>query len=166
MFFLYKKTHCITGLQYLGQTKQSDPFKYKGSGTYWLNHIKIHGNTVTTEILKECSTKDELEHWGQYYSNLWSVVSDPKWANLKPETGEGGSQKGRILSDATKLKMSQSRKGVKKSKETKAKMSSAKQGVPLSEGEKLKRSIALKGKPKSIETKLKMSQAWDRRRSV
>jgi len=164
MFFLYKKTHCITGLQYLGQTKQSDPFKYKGSGTYWLNHLKTHGNIVTTDVLKECSSRAELEYWGQYYSNLWNVVSDSAWANLKPELGDGGSQKGRVLSANTKLKMSQSRVGVKKSIDTKIKMSISKKGVPMTAEEKLKRSTALKGKAKSEETKLKMTQAWVLRR--
>jgi hypothetical protein len=40
--------HC--GLKYLGQTIQ-DPFKYKGSGKYWKNHIKIYGYDVTTKII-------------------------------------------------------------------------------------------------------------------
>jgi hypothetical protein len=30
--YLYKKTHNITGLKYLGKTAQSNPYKYPGSG--------------------------------------------------------------------------------------------------------------------------------------
>ncbi len=56
IIYLYKKTHNITGLQYLGKTTK-DPYKYKGSGTRWLNHLNIHGFDITTEILKECKSK-------------------------------------------------------------------------------------------------------------
>lgn len=95
--YLYKKTHNITGLQYLGKTISKDPHKYKGSGDIWIPHIKKHGYDVTTEILKECQTKEELTYWGLYYSKLWDVVNARDengrkiWANLKPETGDGGS---------------------------------------------------------------------------
>lgn len=94
--YLYKKTHNKTGLQYLGKTESSNPHQYRGSGTVWLRHINKHGYDVTTEILKECNTNEELRHWGQYYSALWNIVEDrdetgkKTWANLKPEEGIGG----------------------------------------------------------------------------
>ena len=94
--YLYVKTHNKTGLKYLGKTIQN-PYKYKGSGIYWRRHLSQHGNDVTTKILKECQTNDEIKYWGQYYSDLWNVVNDNTWANLKPETGEGGSGKMSIL---------------------------------------------------------------------
>ena len=50
IYYLYLKTHNITGLKYLGQTKQ-DPFIYKGSGKEWRAHLKLFGNLVSTEIL-------------------------------------------------------------------------------------------------------------------
>ncbi len=87
--YLYKKTHNITGLNYLGKTTQ-DPFKYSGSGKYWRNHLKKHGNDITTVILKECQDPDELKTWGIYYSELWKVVESDEWANIKPENGDGG----------------------------------------------------------------------------
>jgi len=86
--YLYKKTHNKTGLQYLGKTVQ-DPFKYKGSGKYWVSHINKHGYDVTTEILKECSSNTDLIQWGRYYSELWNVACSEEWANLKPEEGQG-----------------------------------------------------------------------------
>lgn len=92
--YLYKKTHNITGLQYLGKT-QRNPFKYKGSGLMWSSHIKKYGNDVTTEIIMECQTNDEIKEWGLYYSELWDVVNardeqgNKTWANLKPESGDG-----------------------------------------------------------------------------
>ena len=93
--YLYKKTHNQTGLKYLGKTTAKDPYKYKGSGDYWIPHIKKYGYDVTTEIIKECQTTDEIKHWGLYYSELWNIVDErdengkKTWANLKPEAGDG-----------------------------------------------------------------------------
>jgi hypothetical protein len=86
--YLYKKTHNKTGLQYLGKTVQ-DPFKYRGSGDHWVPHIKKHGYDVTTEILRECQTNEEVKEWGLYYSELWNIVESRDWANQKPEEGQG-----------------------------------------------------------------------------
>lgn len=90
IYYLYVKTHKITGLKYLGQTKQ-DPFKYSGSGKYWKLHLAKHGTDHTTEILKECRTKDDLRNYGSHYSNLWNIVDSEEWANLMPELGDGAS---------------------------------------------------------------------------
>lgn len=89
IYYLYVKTHRKTGLKYLGQTKQ-DPHKYKGSGRVWTQHLKQHGNDHTTEIIRECSSKENRNKWGRYYSKKWNVVDNPEWANLIPETGGGG----------------------------------------------------------------------------
>lgn len=95
-YYLYIKTHNQTGLKYLGKT-QADPYTYKGSGIRWSNHLRTHGNDVTTEVLRECKTNDEIKYWGEYYSKLWNIVEardengNKIWANLKPESGDGGS---------------------------------------------------------------------------
>jgi hypothetical protein len=89
IFYLYKKTHRITGLQYLGKTSRKNPFKYRGSGIDWLSHIIEYGNKVDTEILLETTDLKELKNAGRYYSNLWNVVDSPLWANRIPETGGG-----------------------------------------------------------------------------
>lgn len=89
IYYLYVKTHNKTGLKYLGQTKQ-DPFKYRGSGKRWLNHIKKHGYDVDTEILLETSNKEELKETGIYYSDLWNIVYSDKWANIVTERANGG----------------------------------------------------------------------------
>jgi hypothetical protein len=89
IYYLYKKTHRTTGLQYLGKTVQ-DPFKYKGSGKRWGYHIKKHGYDVDTEILLETLDEQELIKIGLYYSKLWNIVESKEWANLKPEAGDGG----------------------------------------------------------------------------
>lgn len=89
IYYLYVKTHEITGLKYLGQTK-SNPYEYEGSGITWVQHLKEHGKFIKTEIIKECNTKQELKYWGKYYSKLWNVVESNEWANRVIEAGGGG----------------------------------------------------------------------------
>ena len=101
--YLYKKTHKVTGLQYLGKTISSNPYLYPGSGAYWRHHLEKHGNNVETEILRECQTEDELKEWGQHYSKLWNVVESKDWANLIEEAGTGG-----YWSNESKQKLSKS----------------------------------------------------------
>lgn len=86
---LYLKTHNKTGLKYLGKTV-GDPYTYLGSGKRWLRHLAKHGNDITTEVLLETEDKTELSKVGQYYSTLWNVVKDQSFANMRPETGDGG----------------------------------------------------------------------------
>jgi hypothetical protein len=92
-YYLYKKTHKQTNLKYLGFTKH-DPFNYKGSGIYWLSHLKKYGYDVTTEILLETTNKQEITQQGIYYSTIWNVVESNEWANIKPESGDGGGVSG------------------------------------------------------------------------
>jgi hypothetical protein len=94
IYYLYVKTHNITGLKYLGFTGRKDPHKYPGSGTRWLNHLHKHGFNYCTDIIKECTTKDEIKTHGIYYSQLWNIVKDKSWANLKEERGDGGGCSG------------------------------------------------------------------------
>lgn len=89
MYYLYVKTHNKTGLKYLGKTVQ-DPFKYKGSGKYWLNHIKKHGNDVSTEILGQFNTNEELAKFSIKLSEELDIVNSTEWANIRPESGDGG----------------------------------------------------------------------------
>jgi len=90
IYSLYVKTHNKTGLKYLGFTKQN-PQKYKGSGTYWKRHLLVHGSDVSTEVLLESESHSIIKHWGIYYSDKWDIVNSKNWANLKPESGEGGA---------------------------------------------------------------------------
>ena len=131
--YLYKKTHRITGLQYLGKTTSNDPHSYTGSGKYWKSHLKKHGSDYDTEILRECATNDEVKQWGEYYSILWNVVSSNDWANLKTESGDGGdpgpigrskiskAQTGRKHTFEENVNKSKRQTGIKRSQEYLAK---------------------------------------------
>ena len=88
-YYLYVKTHNETGLKYLGQTS-SDPYTYRGSGTRWVNHLKKHGNDVSTQILIETEDKSVIREKGIEYSKHYDIVESQEWANLKIEEGDGG----------------------------------------------------------------------------
>ena len=92
MYYLYIKTHNITGLRYLGQT-QKNPFEYIGSGKRWKRHVAKHGNDISTKVLLETNSFDELKEKGTYYSKKFNVVNDNTWANLTEESGNGMSSR-------------------------------------------------------------------------
>lgn len=89
MIHIYLKTHNVTGLMYLGKTKQ-DPYTYKGSGVRWLNHLAKHGNSVTTEILFSTDDPALVKEKGLEYSTKWDIVNSRNFANLVEESGSGG----------------------------------------------------------------------------
>lgn len=142
IYYLMVKTHNITGLKYLCQTKKKDPIKYYGSGLEWTTHLNKYGKTIKTEILLQTENKEELNGMGRYYSKLWKITSamddfgNRIWANAIPETGGGpgvpnptievnnkraAKLKGRVFphmrqspSEETRMKMSAKQKGVPK----------------------------------------------------
>jgi hypothetical protein len=112
MFTLYLKTHRKTGLKYLGYTK-NDPFKYRGSGKYWKDHIKKHGNDVLTEILFQSDKIDEISAKGLEYSVEWNIAESQEFANHCFEDGNKGygnaniNFKGHPQTEETRKKISQ-----------------------------------------------------------
>jgi hypothetical protein len=129
IYNLYVKTHNKTGLKYLGQTTKKDPHKYPGSGKYWTAHLNKHGYDYTTEVLHECQSKEELKEQGLHYSNIWNVVESAEWANLKPESGDGGDMSMcKSFIEGIKNRKMPSRKGIPRTKETCANISKAKKG--------------------------------------
>lgn len=160
--YLYKKTHNTTGLNYLGKTIAKDPYSYTGSGVYWRQHLEQHGYDINTEILRECSTVEELKYWGLYYSKLWNVVESNDWANLIEEAGPGGA-----WSIGSKRKLSNTKKAelanltpTQKSERIKKSCSSTNSWT--SERRK-KISEALTGIKRSAETREKVSLANSKR---
>jgi len=105
VYSLYVKEHNKTGLKYLGQTSQ-DPYKYKGSGKYWKEHIRVHGNDVTTFILGTFEDKKHVAQLGEYISKTYNIVESNEWANLMVEKGDGIDSQ-----TAYKLKVGKRNKG-------------------------------------------------------
>ena len=101
IYYLYIKTHNVTGLRYLGKTNSEDPYKYKGSGTYWRRHINIHGYNVTTDILLMTDNYEELKDTGLFFSKLFNIVESAGWANLMIEAGDGGNTQTERLKNGT-----------------------------------------------------------------
>lgn len=83
------KTHNVTGLKYLCITKRKNWKTYKGSGVYWKNHIKTHGDDISTQLLFETNDYEEFVEQCIYYSQLYNVQENEGFANLIPEIGYG-----------------------------------------------------------------------------
>lgn len=93
--YLLLKTHNDTGLKYLCRhvsKYEKTCYNYKGSGVRWIKHLKKHGNNVSTEILAVCNTIEEARILGLHYSEKWNIVESNEFANLVPETGQGGAE--------------------------------------------------------------------------
>lgn len=132
IIYLYVKTHNKTGLKYLGKTTKEDPHKYHGSGADWKEHLKEYGFDYTTEIIRECRTKEELNLWGRYYSDLWNVAKSIEWANRIPETGGGCNTH---VSQETRQKIRESLVGKQFTEERRKKIAEAGKGrIPWNKG--------------------------------
>jgi hypothetical protein len=101
--YLYVKTHNLTGLKYFGKTISKNPFKYKGSGTRWLNHISKHGNDVSTEIVGFFDNEEQCVSFAKKFCEENNVVSCKSWANLKEENGIDGG----FFGEESRKKMSE-----------------------------------------------------------
>jgi hypothetical protein len=141
IYYLMVKTHNITGLKYLCQTKKKDPYRYLGSGLEWTKHLRNYGKTVKTEIILTTTDKQELNEKGRYYSNLWKILTavddfgNRIWANAIPETGGGPGVPN--PTDEINKKRAEKLKGrvfphmrAPRSEQTKNKMSVWQKGVP------------------------------------
>ena len=175
---LYIVTHNKTGFKYFGKTIRwftvEDLQKYyKGSGVWWLRHLNKHGNDISFEIYKICSLDENAEDYVVPIALKFSTENDiigrdNNWANLMLENGlDGGCDKGRILSEEHKQKISlahKSRVGSSMSGKTqtdfqKQRASETHKGKTLSEESKKKISIKNSGKIMSDETRKKMSNS-------
>lgn len=164
MFHIYIKQHKITKKKYLGFTKRKDPFKYKGSGKYWTQHIKKHGvKEVETLELYSFHTKQEAWEFAKSLSEKLNIVESAEWANLKPEGLDGGAI-GEYNQERTNKILATKRKngtlsnfGYTLTEETKNKISKTRKKKFL-EG-KIKPNITMLGKKHTEESRKKMSKS-------
>jgi hypothetical protein len=135
---LYIFTHNKTGLKYFGKTTKyftkEGLLKYKGSGVYWNNHLKVHGKDISVEIygiykkseVKEVALKFSKENNIVEALNLSGERKGKKiWANETLENGlDGGStNKGKKFPNRKKVS-EEGRRNIsdsKKGKESKLK---------------------------------------------
>ena len=92
--YLLVKEHAHTGLKYLCRhvaSSFSDCEKYKGSGTYWKQHLKKLGNHVKTTCLFVTENEKEFRKVAKQYSLQFNVTESKGWANLCDEEGQGGN---------------------------------------------------------------------------
>lgn len=155
--YLYVKQHFITGLKYFGKTERLNPYKYMGSGKYWSNHIKTHGNLIETLEVWGFDDQETCTTFALTFSKNNNIVESEEWANLKFENGLDGG--GFSISEESRRKMSVAATGRKLSETQKIKISIANTGRKLSEETKKKMCIARKNRITSDETRRKMSIA-------
>lgn len=111
------KTHTVTGLKYLckssykpGTKTVQDCIDYLGSGKRWLNHLKVHGKTIKTDIIQISRDIDHFRKTAFDLSLWFDIVKSDDWANLTEEKGDGGligeGQKGKTwkIKDTSKMK--------------------------------------------------------------
>jgi hypothetical protein len=88
--------HNITGLKYFCKTTLLDRVRrYKGSGTRWTNHLKVHGTDVKVGLLGFYVEEERCRNAAKQFSVENNIVESDEWANLVEETGMmGASMKG------------------------------------------------------------------------
>lgn len=140
--FLYIKQHTKTGKLYFGKTVLKDPVKYKGSGTYWQNHINHHGVSDVDTLWYCLFTEEEtIKDFALMCSSMWNIVGDDSWANLITESGSGDYRK----SESTLEKIGRSKIG-----------NTYRRGSKHTEEAKLRNREAHLGKKHSDESKAKI----------
>lgn len=114
IIYLYIKQHSITGLKYFGKTVSKNPFKYNGSGKYWVRHITKHDKKyVKTIEIWGFDNQDLCTEFALKFSKENNIVESEQWANLKIEDGfQGGSDKG-SMSEEGKTNISLANSGRK-----------------------------------------------------
>ena len=113
--WLYIKQHNKTGLKYFGKTVQ-DPYSYTGSGKHWKNHIKVHGNDVTTTWAQLFTTESTIREYALQFSKENNIVESKEWANLTPENGLDGGDRYSFMSEEQKIDFSKKHSEISKNK--------------------------------------------------
>ena len=115
--FIYKTTNTVNGRVYIGKHSTSNlDDGYLGSGKLLKQAIRKYGkHKFKREILLFCNTQEEaLIEESKLVTD--EFVQRPDTYNLK-KGGEGGGCVGRVMSESSRKKLSESRKGIQFSEE-------------------------------------------------
>ena len=122
--FIYITTNMVNGRKYLGKKKFDDEdnwLTYLGSGTTLRRAIKKHGaESFSRNIVCFCNSLDELNKAEYDLSVYLNVVESDDWYNL--QYGGAGGSDGRVVTESTRRKISESNTGKVHSEEFKEKM--------------------------------------------
>lgn len=150
IIYLYVKQHQITGLMYFGMTRKLDPFKYLGSGKYWLRQVAKPGAQVHTTHIWGFDNQYDATEFALKFSDSNKISVSEEWANLRYENAKDGNSPGFVISEETRTKL-RTRTGEanhffgkQHTEETKAHLSSVRKGRP--------------GQPHSPATKTKIGE--------
>jgi hypothetical protein len=149
--YLYVKRHNLTGLLYFGKTSRPCPYSYLGSGKYWLRHLRVHGQDITTLKVWEFHDVEECRVFALTFSAENDIVESTLWANLRPENGIDGGVFGQAQAPEHIAARSATITGRKRGpmpKERKERISHSLKGrkmAPHSDMTKLKMSFAARG---------------------
>lgn len=165
IIYLYIKQHSITGLKYFGKTVSRNPFKYSGSGKYWVNHYKKYGkeHIKTLEIFgfddQELCTEFALK-----FSEENNIVESKEWGNKRPENGLDGGDTSKFINYENVHKNIRGKTyeeiyGIEKATELKKlrgeSNTKTKRGIPLSTEQRIKRSHPYGPKPEGFADKIR-----------
>lgn len=89
---------------YFGKTKNPDPEKYNGSGSYWKEHLNKYGIDISTIFFEEFDNQDDANEFAEFFSEEFDIVNSDRWANLMIEDARIGWPSGE-RSEETKHKL-------------------------------------------------------------
>ena len=160
--------------RYVGQTSKSPEDRFRKhlyestlGKTYvhrWIRSLLNQGLEPQLFIIADVKTKEEVDILEKYWIKKLRDIGCP----LTNLTDGGEGTVGKVISEETRKKMSEKKKGHIVSKETRKKMSKAKKGKkgPIkSEAHKRNLSKAMKGKHLSEAHKRKLSKPKKKRRT-
>lgn len=157
---IYKAINKTNGKEYIGQTTRSLGKRKSahitaaltvGEDSYFYNALRKYGpDNFDWAVVDQCDTIEELNRLETYYIKKYDSFENGYNLNY----GGGNRQ----MSEETKRKISEAKKGKRHSEETKRKLSELNVGKRLSEETKKNMSKAQKGRKHSEKTRKKIAE--------